>query len=302
MDNEADISARLDELEAITAIFGEPDFETAHESNDQFRRLVTGFFVKEMGGNVGGALECVAALGAGFLAKIALPTTYPSQDPPVLLEITHSELGQKKNFDAICSRLATCGDAIISSSFQPGEPILFNIVEELRCSIEDIDISQLSPTDTSVDDNPRERTDNDAEIAACLGIMAVDSDTAADTFSATSSVSLDQIKHGEPLIDRKSTFQAHLASVTSIQQVKDVQEILLSNGKIARATHNIMAYRIDLSDGQFAADCDDDGEDAAGGRLLHLLQLTDARNVIVVIDKLPVRRNLLDFPRHQHEP
>lgn len=32
-------------------------------------------------------------------------------------------------------------------------------------------------------------------------------------------------------------------------------------------------------------DCDDDGEDAAGGRLLHLLQVTNACNVCVVVTR-----------------
>lgn len=32
-------------------------------------------------------------------------------------------------------------------------------------------------------------------------------------------------------------------------------------------------------------DCDDDGESAAGGRLLHLLQILDARNVAVVVSR-----------------
>lgn len=32
-------------------------------------------------------------------------------------------------------------------------------------------------------------------------------------------------------------------------------------------------------------DCDDDGEHAAGGRLLHLLQIVDAQNVMVVVTR-----------------
>ena len=32
-------------------------------------------------------------------------------------------------------------------------------------------------------------------------------------------------------------------------------------------------------------DSDDDGETAAGGRLLHLLQMVDARNVVVVVSR-----------------
>ena len=52
------------------------------------------------------------------------------------------------------------------------------------------------------------------------------------------------IVSGEILVDRKSTFQAHLAPVRSAADVADMLTVLKSNNKIARATHNIMAYRI----------------------------------------------------------
>lgn len=49
---------------------------------------------------------------------------------------------------------------------------------------------------------------------------------------------------------------------------------LLRNSKIARATHNILAYRFETQEGKgMVQDFDDDGETAAGGRLLHLLQV-----------------------------
>ena len=82
------------------------------------------------------------------------------------------------------------------------------------------------------------------------------------------------IHHGEPLTDRKSTFQAHAAEVTTVEQVGIVLRELKSNRKIATATHNIVAYRIhDAARHVFVQDCDDDGESAAGSRLLHLLQV-----------------------------
>ena len=34
-----------------------------------------------------------------------------------------------------------------------------------------------------------------------------------------------------------------------------------------------------------AQDCDDDGESAAGGRLLHLLQVAGAEDVVVVVSR-----------------
>lgn len=82
------------------------------------------------------------------------------------------------------------------------------------------------------------------------------------------------IHHGEPLTDRKSTFQAHVAEVTTVNQISIVLHELKSNKKIAAATHNIVAYRIRDSARQvLVQDCDDDGESAAGSRLLHLLQV-----------------------------
>ena len=82
------------------------------------------------------------------------------------------------------------------------------------------------------------------------------------------------IHHGEPLNDRKSTFQAHVAEVTTVDQISIVLQELKSNKKIATATHNIVAYRIhDTARQVLVQDCDDDGESAAGSRLLHLLQV-----------------------------
>ncbi|KAI5062067.1 hypothetical protein GOP47_0022606 [Adiantum capillus-veneris] len=94
------------------------------------------------------------------------------------------------------------------------------------------------------------------------------------------------ITHGAPFTEKRSTFQAHLACVNSVDQVETVMEALLRNRKIAGATHNIMAYRINIPEkGTVLQDCDDDGETAAGGRLLHLLQIIDAINVVVVVSR-----------------
>jgi putative IMPACT (imprinted ancient) family translation regulator len=60
---------------------------------------------------------------------------------------------------------------------------------------------------------------------------------------------------------------------------------LLENKKIAQATHNISAYRIVTSKGTILQDCDDDGETHAGGRVLHLLEILNATNVMVVVSR-----------------
>jgi hypothetical protein len=71
--------------------------------------------------------------------------------------------------------------------------------------------------------------------------------------------------------------------VSDVQQVRAVVGVLLESNKIRNATHNIMAYRIAVADkpGVFVQDCDDDGEAAAGGRLLHLLQVAGGQGLCV---------------------
>ena len=61
--------------------------------------------------------------------------------------------------------------------------------------------------------------------------------------------------------------------------------LLDTDKKVAKATHNITAHRIQSDNGVTFQDCDDDGETAAGGRLLHLMQLTDVWNVMVVVTR-----------------
>lgn len=93
------------------------------------------------------------------------------------------------------------------------------------------------------------------------------------------------IYHGEPITERKSTFQAHASRIFNIDEAKLVLCRLKENRKIESATHNMYAYRIQKSENVFIHDCDDDGEVHAGSRLLHLLQVLDVKNVIVVVSR-----------------
>jgi hypothetical protein len=107
--------------------------------------------------------------------------------------------------------------------------------------------------------------------------------------------------HSPEVVVMKSTFQAHVAPVTSTADVASFMEQLLNEPKIARATHNIRAYRIRAQQSAsttgrgsagvgggadvLIADNDDDGEDAAGERLAHLLELMAADNLCVVVSR-----------------
>ncbi|KAK4196209.1 ribosomal protein S5 domain 2-type protein [Triangularia verruculosa] len=89
-----------------------------------------------------------------------------------------------------------------------------------------------------------------------------------------------------PFVELKSTFLARIATVTSVSQARSyLAHLLATDKKVRSATHNITAWRIRGENGTSYQDCDDDGETAAGGRLLHLMQVMDLWDVMVVVTR-----------------
>lgn len=89
-----------------------------------------------------------------------------------------------------------------------------------------------------------------------------------------------------PLVDRKSTFVAHVCrQVTNEIQVREaLQQLVSSSTKMARATHHMWAYRIQDC-AVLRHDNDDDGEDRAGSTLAHLLEMRGEMQVCVCVSR-----------------
>ena len=83
------------------------------------------------------------------------------------------------------------------------------------------------------------------------------------------------------------TMIAHVASVHSMDHVNWVlAQLLFGDKKVAKATHNMIAYRFwDPDRDCMVSDNDDDGEKGAGSKLAALLEMADARDVIVVVSR-----------------
>lgn len=64
-----------------------------------------------------------------------------------------------------------------------------------------------------------------------------------------------------------------------------LHHLLSTDKKAAKATHNITAWRIRGESDTAFQDCNDDGETAAGGRILHLMQLMDVWDVMIVVTR-----------------
>ncbi|KAE9362505.1 hypothetical protein PF008_g49 [Phytophthora fragariae] len=91
------------------------------------------------------------------------------------------------------------------------------------------------------------------------------------------------IFHGGTIVDRKSVFQGHACPISCVADVRSFLAVLLDDRKISRACHNMLAYRLT---GDFTVkDNDEDREDGAGSKMLHLMELTKAENVAVVVTR-----------------
>lgn len=107
-----------------------------------------------------------------------------------------------------------------------------------------------------------------------------------DTKSSVSNVSIDYTAGWtslEPINDRQLTFIAYARECHSVDEAREYIDHLTQDKRIARAAHNITAWRIKADNGVQFQDCDDDGETAAGGRVLHLLTMMDRWNVVVCV-------------------
>ncbi len=95
-----------------------------------------------------------------------------------------------------------------------------------------------------------------------------------------------ELIHGVPFTERKSTFQAHLARITTEKDARTIIECLLLDRKIQRATHNMYAFRVfDVNKQAQVNDNDDDGENAAGGKLAELMAVMGVNNVVIVVSR-----------------
>ncbi|EHK26003.1 uncharacterized protein TRIVIDRAFT_141842 [Trichoderma virens Gv29-8] len=182
--------------------------------------------------------------------RLQFPDSYPAE-PPTVLGTQHSSGGRK---GAGARDLGVFREAL-GTVFQPGSVCLFDAVEEFVRRMEE----------------EREREE----------LRAVDGGQTDFAAMTPPPWTLSEV-----VVENKSTFVAHVARVSSPAEAKlFLQHLLWSDRRIRSATHNITAWRIRGPGGTSYSDCDDDGEDAAGGRLLHLLQLMEVWDAMVVVTR-----------------
>ena len=195
--------------------------------------------------------------------RIQFPADYPSTPPAVLGSHSSGEHTRK----GVAAHVVDIFRDVLGELFQPGEVCLFDIIEE---------VNSILPIE---EEGSAKAQDEEPQ----LSLQEPTPQTVPDDLGASE---MPPWVLSDVVIESKSVFVARAAQVTSTDQAKRyLQHLLDTDKKVRSATHNITAWRIQGENGVTYQDCDDDGETAAGGRLLHLMQLMELWNVMVVVTR-----------------
>ena len=235
-----------DEVEAINSIYGGGCLVPADEDSPSI-------YILQLPGDEASSL------------KLGFPESYPAV-PLEVLGVLHSSGGRK---GAGAKDLALFRKSV-EGVFQEGLVCLFDAIEEYSRRYEEVVQEEAEPV------QPQE----DQDLPSRQSSPSPDPTTLSPPPWTLS----------QPLTENKSTFLAHVAPVSSPAQARQyVRQLLASDRRIRSAAHNITAWRIRGDEAAAAGnsyqDCDDDGETAAGGRLLHLMQVMEVWGAMVVVTR-----------------
>ena len=241
--------------------------------------------------------------------RLFLPTDYPTSPPSIVgTESVGDEV--KKGYG---NHVLDQAREILNSIWQTGEVCLYNLIQELGVTLEKEDeeaeaaeaaeVARQEEATTDEKGEPHHPPNHPAEKAVLpyeQVLPALPTWTISNPITSKNSLF---IAHATPLY-HPSLYAPTLTSLLSGNNNNDSNTTAIttpaSHRKLSTATHNITAYRIRIPNAKadtntntttsstpftIFQDHDDDGEKAAGGRLLHLLQVMDAWNVLVVVSR-----------------
>ncbi|KAL1970739.1 hypothetical protein VTN77DRAFT_2573 [Rasamsonia byssochlamydoides] len=272
-----------EEIEAINAIFDPTTIDAVTTTSPESNAPLTLDL---------GSASVASSEGVTTTVKLQIPNhphlsfvvgfdaQYPDTPPRVIGTASTASRGE--------GRIAVdVLEDIIRRTHQPGQVCLFEVLNEASEKFEELSIGGAKQVPDGGDekhlDGHEAGGDSTQSVADSLATLSL-----RDAFGIDSPP--DWVL-SDVVTEKKSVFVGRAAHVTSREQAEAYLDHLLATDKrVAAATHNISAWRIrekkpDAAAETIVQDCDDDGETAAGGRLLHLMQLMDVWDVVVVVSR-----------------
>ncbi|KAF9885425.1 hypothetical protein FE257_012947 [Aspergillus nanangensis] len=244
---------------------------------------------------------------------LAFDPSYPDTPPRILGTASTASRGEGKlAIDVL--------EDILQRTYTPSAVCLFEVINEAVETFQELNIGGSTiPTNNGNINNHNDPARANTDVHTSSTPAHTTTSTSSTTNTATTTTSIPDLTTlslrdtfgidtppqwtlSDIVTEKKSVFVARAVHVTSLDQAQGYLDYLLATEKkVAAATHNISAWRIrqvkksgtgkekDKEKGEstemIVQDCDDDGETAAGGRLLHLMQLMDVWDVVVVVTR-----------------
>lgn len=225
--------------------------------------------------------------------RLSFPRNYPATVPP---ELEGTESVGSSVPKGHGTRILTTARHVLATIFVPGQVCIFDLIQALQ------EVVTYSPEIEDEEDEENEERSSPA--APKVSSATSSAQHTAPTSNNSNPPSFTTSSHlpphypaptwiiSTPITEKKSIFLAHACAITSPVHAQSCITHLLANDKrAAKATHNITAYRVRTSASAggipelMFQDCDDDGESAAGGRVLHLLQVMEVWGLLVVVSR-----------------
>lgn len=285
-----------EEIEAINAIY-EPDTITVSQTANPTSNNTIDLGAPGSSSDNAQTTVTLQIPGQPHLSfRLGFGTTYPETRPAVLGTASTAARGEGKIAVDVL-------EDIVQRTWQPGAVCLFDVISEAVEVFPELNIG--GSKESAGDGVESTITGQSSQQTA-----TVDETTSAtvESFAALSlkdAFGLDSPPEwilSDVVTEKKSVFLGRAIQVTSLAQAQAyLDHLTATDKKVAVATHNISAWRIkqkkdsgsrgseNNTDPDAAEttiqDYDDDGETAAGGRLLHVMQLMDVWNVLVVVSR-----------------
>ena len=90
---------------------------------------------------------------------------------------------------------------------------------------------------------------------------------------------------GDSVSEKGNRFCGRATTVTTYGECREAVVQVMRDPEVARATHNVMAYRFEDDHGKIHEGIDDDGEHGAANHMLRILRDLDARDTLVIVSR-----------------
>ena len=257
--------ALSEEVDAVNAIYGTNVVASVADSNNSSKDRTDHLALQTPGQSV------------SFL--LSFPHDYPETCPQVDGTQSTGKLGKGEGHHA-----AKLLQDTVEKVWTPGSVCLFDLIEEagpLLLRLQDGASEASGQAVTTAEATVAHLAEEDEQTRTGL------TRGPAEKIPSHDATTMPDWAISDPISEKKSVFIARCARVTDQGETTAfLADLLATNKKVAAATHNITAWRIrNTETGRTVQDCDDDGETAAGGRLLHLMQLIDVWGAVVVVTR-----------------